>query len=458
MWRPQALDDNKPLYIAIADALERDIAEGRLGPGERIPTQRELASAVGVDLSTVTRAYAESGRRGLISATVGRGSFVSADIGVSVPLVRGGAVDSALLEMGLVLPLYSLEKETTAAVRASIASANLGQYLRYCDPRGLAEHREVGAQWVRRYGVEASAEDILVASGTQNGLACALMSLLKPGDRVAVEALTYPGLKTAASMLGIKLVPIPMDSAGLLPDDLEAACRREAVRALYLMPEVQNPTTVALPEDRRRAVVDIVHRYGLILLEDDAYGDTRENRRPALSASAPDNAIFFGGISKVFGAGLRISFLAAPHRFVGAIERAILSSVWMASPLSAMIVARIIQSGDAKAIIAAKKTEARRRSALAAKSLATHRFHCPPAGFFGWLELPSGWTGKEFELEARDAGVRLFCAEKFAVGGQSPAAVRLSLSGPDTIEDLQRGLECVSRLLAEGPRREAAIF
>ena len=359
--------------------------------------------------------------------------------------------------MGLVLPLYSLEKELAAEVKAGLAETDIAPYLRYCEPRGMAEHREVGARWVRRFGIRAEADDILVASGTQNGLASVLMALFKPGDRLAVEALSYPGLKTVASMLGIRLVPIPLDSDGLIPEELEAACRRDAPRALYLMPEVQNPTTVALSEKRRDAIAEIVLRHGLVLLEDDAYADTKEERQPALGSRIPDNAIYFGGISKMFGAGLRISFLALPRRFASAVERALLASVWMASPLTAMLVARVMESGAAERIIEAKKIEARRRSALALARLSAPRFHCPPAGFFGWLELPTGWTGRDFEIEARGEGVRLFCAEKFAVGGRSPAAVRLSLTGPESVEDLEKGLGIVAGILERGPR-SAAFF
>lgn len=458
MWKPNDLDEERPLYLAIADALQRDVAEGRLEPGAKMPTQRELARTVGVDLSTVTRAYAEGARRGLLSATVGRGTFVSADVAVSVPLVPEDSAESGLIEMGLVLPLYSLEKELAAEVKAGLAETDIAPYLRYCEPRGMAEHREVGARWVRRFGIEAEADDILIASGTQNGLASVLMALFKPGDRLAVEALSYPGLKSAASMLGIRLVPIPLDSDGLIPEELEAACRRDAPRGLYLMPEVQNPMTVTLSEKRRDAIAEIVLRHGLILLEDDAYADTKEERQPALASRIPDNAIFFGGISKMFGAGLRISFLAVPRRFAGPIERALLASVWMASPLAAMLVARVIESGAAERIIEAKKIEARRRASLAVAKLSSSRFHCPPAGFFGWLELPAGWTGQDFELEAKGGGVKLFCAEKFAVGGRSPAAVRLSLSGPETAEELARGLEIMAGILARGPRKVASFL
>jgi DNA-binding transcriptional MocR family regulator len=240
MWKPASLQDDRPLYLAIADALARDVAAGKLAPGQRLPTHREMAGIIGVDLSTVTRALGECARRGLVSATVGRGTFVAADIGVSVSLAR--AQDSpALLEMGLVLPLYAAEAEARETIRSTLLSLDMDRYLRYADPAGMPEHREAGARWVARAGVKALPKEILVTSGSQNALACCCMGLFSSGDRIAVDSLTYPGLKTLARMLNIRLVPIAMDASGMNPESLDAACRREPIRGVYLMPEFQTP-------------------------------------------------------------------------------------------------------------------------------------------------------------------------------------------------------------------------
>ena len=456
MWKPERLDDSLPLYLAIADAVARDVADGKLRAGERLPTQRELAAAIGVDLSTVTRALRECERRGLVSGAVGRGTFVAADIGVSVGMSRAG--DSSLVEMGLVLPLYAIEETALDDVRAALAEKGLSRYLRYADPAGMPEHRRVGARWLARSGLKTAPENVLVTSGSQNAIACALMALFGPGDHVAVDALTFPGLKSAARLLNVRLVPIPMDEHGMIPEALGAACQRERIRGLYLMPEVQNPTTSALPEERREKIEWIVETNDLILMEDDAYGHTGTRQRP-LAARLPRHGIFFGGTSKVFGAGLRCSFVAAPARYLPALESAIHATVWMASPLATEIVARVVESGRADALVRAENQEARGRTSLALRTLAGARVHSRPTGFFLWLELPAGWTGREFELAAREAGVRVFCAEKFAVGSAvAPAAARLSLTGPETRAELQRGLEILAEVLARGPRGQEAIL
>ncbi|MFH1136971.1 MAG: PLP-dependent aminotransferase family protein [Pseudomonadota bacterium] len=458
MWKPR-LDPDKPLYLAIIDALEKDAASGRLKPGQKLPPQRDLADQLGVNVSTVSRAFKEGERRGLISGTVGRGTFISADAGIAVPLVQHDAPKTGLIEMGLVLPLYARESRVSAGLKDIFAALDPAPLLRYAGPAGLREHRETGAAWLERFGLKAGAEEIIVTSGSQNALACCLMGLFRCGDRLAVDALTYPGVKTLAGLLGIRLVPISLDDQGMSPEALETACRRDSIRGLYLMPEFQNPTTGRLAEVRREKIAKIIEKHDLILIEDEAYGFTSELAGKALSARLPEHGIFIGGLSKAFGAGLRISFLGAGKRFREALEQAMLGSTWMASPLCAELACRIINSGLAGETMAEKRDEAEIRLKMARDKPFGPRLRFRPHGFFAWLELPEPWTGREFELTAREAGVRIFCAEKFAVGGgRAPAAVRVSLSGPETRADLARGLDILAGILSGGFRDERAVF
>jgi DNA-binding transcriptional MocR family regulator len=451
-WKPAELNDELPLYLAIAEALAADVGAGRLSAGQRLPSQRRLASLIGVDLGTVTRALAECQRRGLVEGTVGRGTFVTADTGA--PAVQASvesAASGSLVEMGLVLPLYAQERSGIEALRRALSSLDLARYLRYTDPAGMGEHREAGADWVGRAGVRARPESILVTSGSQNAIACCLLAHFAPGDALAVDELTFPGLKTLARMQNVRLVPVGMDGEGMLPDALERACRREHPRGLYLMPDFQNPTTASLPAGRRREIAEIIGRHALLLIEDDAYGHTIGRHR-ALSALVPERGIYIGGTSKVFGAGLRISFVACPAPLVARMEGAILSTVWMASPLNAALAARLVADGTVDRVIAAKREEAAARTALARHALAPHPLRARTSGFFAWLELPRGWTGRELEAAAREAGVRVLAAERFAVGGRvAPAAVRVSLTGPETRRELSRGLGILSEVLARDP-------
>ena len=451
MWKPGSLDPNKSLYLAIAEVIEADIENRTLGPHERLPTQRGMADLFGVNLSTVTKALKECERRGLVKGTIGSGTFVSADRGAAIPHGLFGDVDAVatrnLIEMGLTLPLYGQEERIEECVRDVVASESLGRLLRYSDSRGMREHRAVGSKWLNRYGLDTTADDILIAGGSTNALTCCFSAFLKPGDHVAVDSLTYPGIITMASMLGIRLEPIEMDETGMIPEALDAACGRTSIRALYLMPDSQNPTTRVMSERRRDQIAKVIRQRGLLLFEDSAYGDASGSRLVALSARVPQSSAFIGGVSKFLGAGLRIAFVAARGRMGERIASAILGTIWMASPLNAAIVSSIIAGGVAEDVMRLKMSESKRRVSLAKEFLAMHPFHCHPTGLFGWLELPEGWNGKQFEMAAREKGVRVFCAERFSAGGEVPQAIRISLSGPETIDDLKGGLEILSSLV-----------
>ena len=459
MWAPKSLPTEKPKYLAIAEALEDDIRACRLKPGEKLPTQRDLADTLDINVSTVTRAYNEAERRGLIGGTVGRGTFVAADARVNRELVRPEERQSRLIEMGLVLPLYAYDPDIGERIGKLMTDHRLSDYTRYSAPAGLPAHRETGARWVRRFGMEVEPEGITVTAGAQHALACALASCFQPGDRLAVDALTYPGLKTLAGMLHIRLIPIAMDGLGMIPELLDTACRREPIRGVYLMPGVQNPTGASLPPDRRRELVKIIEEQHLLLIEDDAYGYAVRERQPALSSAVPDNSIYIAGLSKILFAGLRCAYVATGSRLRSLLAGAVLNTMWMAPTLTAAILSSCIDDGTVDRIMTLKLREAEARNLLARTDLGLPEEQEGDQRFFLWHELPEPWTGRAFEEMARTRGVNVFCAEKFAVGGDPvKAAVRFSLSGPETREELAAGLKSIAEILRSGPSPTNGVF
>ncbi len=186
MWNLKIIDTNKSLYIALADALERDIRTGVLQPGDRLPSHRELARSVGVTVTTVTRAYAEAERRNLITAMVGMGTFVAADAGVAASLVDTSAQSVKAVNMGLVHPLHGSEQYLEEIVQQVLARGDMHRFVPYAFPQGHHAHRDTGARWVGRFGVRASAETVVITAGTQHALHCIFSTLFEHGDRVAV--------------------------------------------------------------------------------------------------------------------------------------------------------------------------------------------------------------------------------------------------------------------------------
>lgn len=457
-WKPSIENKEKPLYIALADALESDITSGRLKPGEKLPPQRELADQLKVNLSTVTRAFRLCELKGLLSGVVGRGTFVSADAKVSLSM---SSQDKSLniIEMGQVLPLYCLDKDTGIMAKSFLQDMDMEMLMRYSSPAGLNHHRTIGAEWLRKFNIDASADQILVTPGSQNALSICLLTLFSPGDRIAVDPATYPGMKSLAALHGVRLVPIEMNEDGMSPQGLMNVCKSEEIRGIYLMPEFQNPTTRSISPQRREEIADVIRKYNLILMEDDVYSFTGDRSHIPVSALTPEQGIYIGGTAKLLGAGFRVSYVKVPGKYMESMERGILNTTWMASPITAELVTRLIEAGKAERILEKKREEARRRNDLANEILSGYNTAGRPCGFFQWLSLPDNWSGREFELALRESGVQVFCAEKFVVGSSPlPSAVRISLSGPDTTEELEMGLNAIKNLLQKGCNDHAIIL
>jgi len=185
-------------------------------------------------------------------------------------------------------------------------SSPIPNWTGFSPARPKSSHRAAGAHWLRRFGIEAQAEDIVVTCGWQHGLVLALAAQTKPGEPVLTEELGFYGLKSAAALLGRTLVPLRMDRHGLMPDDLDAACRRNGARALVCAPGLHNPTTATLPLERRHEVLCVCERHGLQIIEDDVYGFLIDPPLPSFAALAPERATHVTSISKIVGPGWRL--------------------------------------------------------------------------------------------------------------------------------------------------------
>jgi len=322
----------------------------------------------------------------------------------------------------------------------------------------MLRHREAGSVWCSHFGVGAGPERILVTAGGQHALLVLLSVLFRPGDRVAAGHLNYPGLMSAASLLGIKLVPVALDGEGVVPEALEEVCAREGVRGLYLMPGSHNPTTATPGPDRQARLAELARSRNLLVIEDAAYALTAEQPLATLATLAPERTFFIASVSKMVAGGLRVAFVASPAEQVERLELGITGTTWMASPLCAEIAASWILDGTADATMRRKRVEAARRNELARTVLAGRESAGLKNGYFIWLALPEPWRATDFERAAALRGVVVIAGDAFA-GGQTPAAaaVRISLSAARSRQELERGLGILNDLLQEAPRPGRAI-
>jgi len=446
-----------PIYLALADALEADIGSGRLRQGQPLPAHRPLAEALGVDLTTVTRAYKEARRRGLIVATTGRGTFVrSAAIGdLSVGASRPRLAADATMNLPPQPPAARLAQRITETVTSILQGSDSGTLLNYRDSAVSDADRAAGAAWLKPRLGALTGERVLVCSGAQGAFLALLTTMVQPGDVVATEALTYPGFRALAAHLGVRLVGVAIDRDGLEPEAFEAVCRGHAPKALYCTPTMHNPTTATLPAARREAIVAIARRFGVVIIEDDAYGLLARGGPAPLATLAPDITYHVATLSKCLLPGLRIAYLVAPDGARAArLAAAIRAAVLMVSPIATAVATRWIGEGTAHKILGAIRGEAAARQQIARHALGNSTYAADPDGHHLWLSLPKGWTVTEFVTHFRPRGLAAVPADAFAVENPSgirdlPAAVRLPLGAATDQPQLRQQLEQVAVALSQ---------
>lgn len=451
-WTPRIAADSLPLYVAIADAIADDAESGRLAAGTRMPTHRALASALGVDVTTVSRAYAEARRRGLIAGHVGRGTYVR---GTRPPLVA--ARSAGIVDLTVNLPPEPSDV-CDAAMRKTLGdlsrSADIASLLTYAPFGGSAPHRVAGAAWCADRGVAASPDRVLVTGGAQQAVISVLSAHCEPGDVVITESLTYPGFLAAMGALRLRAVGAPMDEDGLIPEALTRVVKATRAKLLLTTPTLQNPTGAIMPAARRRRIATVVRERGLTLLEDDVYAPLVPDAPRPLASLVPELSYFVSSFSKAITPALRTAFLVAPSGTAAArLTPHIQATGWMSAPLMTEVACRWVTSGVVSSIIAERRAEASARQTILREQLGLPPDAGSPHAFHHWLELPRQWERASTFVDAlRVRGVLVSSGDAFAVDTTTPSrAVRVSLGAAPSRETLARALETLAAVLHEEP-------
>jgi DNA-binding transcriptional MocR family regulator len=456
-WLPTIADRTGPFYLRIVDALAADIGGGRLRRGQILPTHRALAKALGIDLTTVTRAYTEARQRGLTEARVGQGTFVAEGVAEFhlPPLAR------AEIDLSMNLPPQPAEADLDGRVARGIAALSrevgLARYLTYRPAGGSEEERTVAAAWLRTRLPGVDGRRVVISAGTQAALAALLGGLTKPGDTVITETLTYPGFRAAAALFGLTVIGVAMDHRGVMPDALASACRREKPRLIYLTPTIHNPTTASMTAARRKQVAAVIEKANVVLIEDDAYGQLDPDCA-TLASLIPERTYLAASLSKCIAPGLRVSLVAAPDAGAAAkLAGALGATTQMSTPLTAALAQRWLRDGSADTIIAAIRAEAEARQKLAARALAGHRFAAHRRGHHLWVPLPAGWSRAEFIGHVERRGLAVVASDAFSVTPQAPHAIRVSLGAVPSRAELVRGLDILAAALGNTPAAPQVI-
>ena len=452
IWNPDIAQFEGPRYRAIADAIEGDIKSGRIPSGFQLPTHRELADQLGVTVGTVTRGYAEAARRGLLRGETGRGTYVGGVAKRDAYFEHHEDNSKEAVDMGMTVPLSHLDPDVASTFSQLAEQPDIQSALRYFPSKGRHSDRVLGAEWLRnKSSLDVSEEAVLITAGGQHSLTIILSSAFRAGDTLAVESITYPLIKTLARRFNLRLFPIETDEEGMIPEALEQACERNKIHGIYCMPTTQNPTSARMSDARRDNIAAVADKHNLLILEDDAYALLSDEPFRPLTSRCPDKGFYIASFSKPVTAGLRFGYLAAPEAYYQRLEYAIADTLWMASPMSARIAREWIENGVADQTIKLKKAESKARNILTRECLKDYQLRWTPNGYFVWLQLPEVWTASDFAKRASEKQVIVTAMEQYLVGKNrpDPEFVRIAISGPDKMEQLQHGLSIIRSLLEE---------
>ena len=450
-WQPNLSKIGKPRYLAIADAIAEDIRNGRLGPSDRLPPQRKLARYLDVDFTTVARGYVEAQRRGLIESRVGHGTFVRAS-----SKRRHGpmALHPEIVDLSMNLPPEPDDPELLDRMQDGLEALgrDLVYLMRYQGFGGVQADKDAARSWLARRALAPQQDRLFISPGAHPALLGILGLLAKAGEVVLSETLTYPGVRSIAAQLGLKLAGLAMDEQGVDVDAFAEACKRFSPKALYLNPTLLNPTTHTITLRRRMAIAETARRFGVPIVEDDPYGILPIDGPPPFAAIAPDVTWHVGGLAKCLGAGLRVAYVVVPDARSGFLfASSVRTATVMASPVTVALATRWISDGTADALLAAVRQESTERQRLASEILPPGSFRAGAGGFHLWVSLPESWTRSAFVGHMRFTGIGVVASDAFATDSAPPEAVRVCLGGPADRIAVHGALEFMAHALTESP-------
>ena len=463
MWQPDLTHYDGPKYLALTRSLREAVRDGELPEGTKLPPVRDLAWRLGMTPGTVARAYQIATQEGLLEAAVGRGTFVASTrpkFGASQPLMtefrpagRTGPGAKAPVDLRTPqLPDVGQGRAIAAAFTA-IGASGCVDYLGYPGLRRDAPLRAELANWLAdRILGPIKADDIVLTHGGQNGINLALQCCLKGArPQIFCEELSYPGFRHAARLNRAEIVPVAIDEGGMIPEALDAACRRHDARIVCVTTDAQNPTTVKMPAHRRAEIAEVARRHDIQIVEDDCYS-VQTAIDPSLRALAPERTWHVTSVSKSLAAGLRFGAIVCPTGLGEAGRLAAQHSYFgLARPVTDILY-HLLASGEAARLRNKVQAVFARRLEMTLNVLGAFDLGWQKGLAFVWLPMPQGWRASTFAREAETAGVIVRSADEFAlIESHTPNAVRIALNGALPEAEFSKALETMARLLRNPP-------
>ena len=433
----------KARYKAVVDRYAQAIRSGQLPAGSRLPTHRTLAAGERLSLATATRVYRELEEMGLVSGETGRGTFVR-----DLSLPPGHGVDQQVVAADVVdlnFNYPSLPEQGDAlreALRQLAMAGDIDSHLRYQPHAGRLAERDIIARHLTCQHFAPDAENVLIVNGAQHGLAVTVMGLLRPGDVVAVDALTYSGFKVLAALYHLELAAIPCRPEGPDLQALHTLCQQRRVRAVYTMPTLHNPLGWVLNTGQRQALADLARQHDLLIIEDAAYARLVSHPPPPVVSYAPERTVYVTGFSKNIATGLRVGVVISPPRYRPEIERAIRATTWNTPTLISSLICAWIEDGTVARFETQKRQDARQRQQVAREVLCGLPVVSHPDSYFVWLPLGEESRADRLANALMERRISVSTAEPFCVSATIPQALRIAL-GSVPFDSLRPALRSV---------------
>lgn len=418
-----------PAYKAVVDEFAAAIRSGALPAGTRLPTHRALARERRIALATATRVYAELAALGLVVGEPGRGTFVRVRSGYDGLEPSRALPVERVADLSFNQPLAPGQADLLRrALRAMAAAGDVEALLRQHPPGGHRHDRAVVATYLLGRGIDTVPHNVLLTSGTQQALDIVLRALTRPGDVLAVDALSYPGIKLLASAHGLDLAPIPVTATGPDLDALDQLCRARPVRAIYTIPTVHNPLGWVLDRERRDRLAALARAQDCLIIEDGTYAFLAPSPPPPLQALAPERTCYVAGLSKNAAPGLRFGFAILPGGHVASATRSLRAAAWSAPGLVTALATGWLADGTVTRLEKERRKDAAARQDIARAALAGMAVTAHPTSYMVWLGLEPHQRPDHVAAVLAEEGILVSTADAFATGPYRPQALRLALA------------------------------
>nr|WP_249219126.1 PLP-dependent aminotransferase family protein [Loktanella sp. SALINAS62] len=425
--------DRRPKYDRLAGAIRDGIASGDLATGQKLPPVRDLAWKVGVTPGTAARAYRLLIDAGVLTAGVGRGTYVAQLAAVPDAVLTADSGPDGPEEVNLIGPRMpevgqsALMARCLAQVMAAMPSSRLMRY-----PSRTSDHAaRVAFHATLSPDIgPADVEDVVLSNGGQNGIVMILQAILRgPNPVILGDAISYNGFRSAADLCRAELIPVPWDAEGPDPRMFEALLRQHGAQVYCTASEVNNPTGQATSPARRRIIADIAVRHGLHVIDDDCYARIVRTG-PSYRALLPTLGWHVASPSKTISPALRIGFVVAPKPSTADLVRTAAGQSFGVSPMLTDLYAALLRSPELPGVLARVRGRIDQDIGVAAATFADcHPGHVPGVPFL-WLPLPASWRVNAFVEGAKARGIHLKPSESFLHrDSRAVHAVRIAVNG-----------------------------